>query len=141
MTNAFLIGEKLYLRPLTRTDAPTLVSFLNDSQITRTLDRWRPMNIKAEEEWIDSLYSSETQVTLGIVSILTDKLIGATDLRDIKRTGRKASFGIMIGAKDEWHKGHCTDATRLMIRLGFETINLNRIELHVYANNTYAIRA
>lgn len=37
MKNPFLIGTKIYLRPLEREDAPLLVSWVNDAEVTRTL--------------------------------------------------------------------------------------------------------
>jgi len=45
-----------------------------------------------------------------------------------------------IGEKAYWSQGHGTDAVRLLLRYGFNELNLNRICLHVYSFNTRAIR-
>jgi RimJ/RimL family protein N-acetyltransferase len=135
-----LIGDKLYLRPLERADAPFLTSYMNDPDVTRTLEARRPMSLQGEEAWIDSLCKSDREVVLGIVVKKTDRLIGATDLHEIRLQDRKAGFGIAIGAKDEWNKGYGSEATRLMLKYGFQTLNLHRIVLRVYANNPHALR-
>ena len=53
---------------------------------------------------------------------------------------RKAEFGINLGDVAYQNKGFGTEAARLAIRFGFEELNLNRIGLSVFANNTRAIR-
>lgn len=47
----------------------------------------------------------------------------------------------MLGEKAWWNKGYGTEAMRLMLRHGFETLNLHRIWLQVYANNQRGLRA
>jgi RimJ/RimL family protein N-acetyltransferase len=53
---------------------------------------------------------------------------------------RSACFGITIGAKDEWGKGYGTETTVLMVRYAFETLNLNRVWLHVFEYNQRGLR-
>jgi len=45
------------------------------------------------------------------------------------------------GEKAEWSKGYATEATHLLIGHAFETLNLNRVWLHVYDKNPRALRA
>src|SRR5262249_50692365 len=67
-----------------------------------------------------------------------DLLIGAAGLHDIDLRNRHAWFGITIGDKSAWGKGHGTEATRLILELAFGTLNLNRVFLHVYEYNERA---
>ena len=55
--------------------------------------------------------------------------------------GLGLNFGIVIGAKSEWGKGYGTEATSLMVQYAFETLNLNRVWLHVYEFNTRGTEA
>jgi RimJ/RimL family protein N-acetyltransferase len=68
-------------------------------------------------------------------------LIGATGLEQIDFRNRHAKFGIFIGAKEEWGKGYGTEATHLVTQHAFLTLNLNRVWLHVVADNERGIRA
>jgi RimJ/RimL family protein N-acetyltransferase len=141
MKNPFLIGEKIYLRPLEREDAPLFVIWLNDVDVTRTLMFKGPLNRQMEEAFLDNLYQDEHRLILGIIDNLTNTLIGATGLEQIDFRHRHAKFGIFIGAKNEWGKGYGTEATRLITQHAFMALNLNRVWLHVVADNRRGIRA
>ena len=135
MQNPFLIGPTVYLRPLEREDAPTLVTWMNDPEVTRFLRRRGPINRIAEEAFLRRLSESTTDVVLGIVVREADRFIGVTGLHQFETRHRHAMFGITLGDKTAWGKGYGTEATRLMVRHAFETLNLNRVWLQVYEYN------
>jgi RimJ/RimL family protein N-acetyltransferase len=141
MKNPFLIGTNVYLRPLEREDAAQIVAWLNDPEITHSLTLYRPLSRRAEEDYLDKLAASEPEIGLGIAVRETDRLIGVTGLKDLDVKNRSACFGIVIGEKAEWDKGHGTEATALMVRYAFETLNLNRVWLHVLEYNQRGVRA
>jgi len=141
MQNPFLIGERIYLRPLEREDAKIFLPWVNDPDVIRTLMMHTPKNLKAEEEWIEGLYKDDKNIVLGIVVKESDKLIGSTGLHQIDYKNSHAMYGILIGDKAEWDKGYGTETTKLMLQYGFETLNLHRIYLLVYEYNHRAIRA
>jgi RimJ/RimL family protein N-acetyltransferase len=135
VNNPFLVGTNVYLRPLEREDARLVVPWVNDPEVTRTLLMYRPMTLKAEEEFIDRIANADDQVAVGIALRQGDRLIGVTGLHQIDHRSRHAAFGILIGDKSEWGKGHGTEATRLIVGYGFHTLNLHRVWLHVHAHN------
>jgi len=139
--NPFLIGNKIYLRPLEREDAPQCVTWLNDPEVTRNLRAYLPLNLRAEEDFIASLYQNDQEITLGICLRETDQLLGGTGLHRIDHRSRHAAFGILIGEKTAWGKGYGPEATGLLVRYAFETLNLNRVWLHVYEYNQRGLRA
>ncbi|HEX9680299.1 MAG TPA: GNAT family protein, partial [Anaerolineales bacterium] len=51
-----------------------------------------------------------------------------------------AELGIMLGEKTLWGRGYGTDTMRILVRHGFDTLNLNRIFLRVYESNLRAMR-
>ncbi|HVN87809.1 MAG TPA: GNAT family protein [Candidatus Binatia bacterium] len=140
MKNPFRIGSAIYLRPLEREDAPLFVTWLNDPEVTRTLNVYRPVDLPSEEEFIATIPKSDTDFVFGVALIATDHLIGTTGLHDVDWKNRHASFGINVGAKHEWGKGYGTDATVLTLQYAFETLNLHRVRLLVYEHNARAIR-
>jgi ribosomal-protein-alanine N-acetyltransferase len=141
MLRPFLIGKQIYLRPLEREDAPALAAWINDPEVRRTLNRYQPINLREEEEFITRSAQSEHDLGLGIVLTDGDRLIGAAGLHRMDFKNRHACFGIFIGDKAEWGKGHGHEATSLLLKHGFETLNLNRIWLMVFEYNLRGIRA
>src|SRR5262249_38238823 len=77
-------------------------------------------------------------VTLGVVVRATDQLIGTAGLHQIDHRTRQAAFGISLGDKAAWGHGYGTEVTRLVVGHAFETLNLNRVWLHVFEYNPRA---
>lgn len=139
MHNPFLIGDKIYLRPLEKADAPKLVPWVNDPDVTRNLTFYRPMNGAVEEQFIEKSAQDDAAVVVGIAEKTEDQLIGVCGLQQIDWRCRRGLLGVMVGEKAEWGKGYGSEATRLLIGHGFHTLNLNRIWLHVYEYNAAAL--
>jgi RimJ/RimL family protein N-acetyltransferase len=136
--NPFLIAEEIYLRPLEVADAPVLVQWLNDPDVTRFLLRHHPMSLHAEEEFLHQAAENETDVRLGIALRETDQLIGTAGLHPEYRC-RTARFGIFFGDESFRNRGFGTTVTRMMVNHAFDTLNLNRVWLHVYEYNPRGI--
>lgn len=141
MKNPYLIGETTYLRPLDCEDAATLQRFINDPAISRNLLVYRPFTLAMELEHLDAAGKNTDDVLLGICLKSDDQLIGMTGLHRIHPKDRRAEFGIAIGDQRQWGKGYGSEVTRLMTALAFDTLNLNRVSLVVYAFNERGIRA
>lgn len=134
-------GQRIYFRPVELSDEACLRRWVNDPRVWRTLGSVLPKNGVVEKQWIESLYKSTTDVVFGIVLKDSHELIGVTGLHRIAPINRKAVFGISIGNVARHNQGYGTEAARLVVRYGFEELNLNRIELEVFANNFRGIRA
>jgi RimJ/RimL family protein N-acetyltransferase len=140
MHNPFLIGPTVYLRPLEREDARPLVAWLNDPEVSRFLRAYRPLTLAAEEEFLRRLSESDKDLALAIMTRAAGQFIGVTGLHDVDPRNRHAQLGIALGDKDAWGRGYGTEATRLLVRHAFDTLNLNRVWLHVYEYNPRALR-
>ena len=141
MKNPFLIGERVYLRPLDEADLDRCLGWINDPEVISTLGRRFPMSATLEREWLTGQYKSEKALSLAIVVKDGDRHIGNCGFNDIDYVNRKAVFGILIGEKDQWGKGYGPEAARLIVDYGFNQLNLHRISLTVYSNNPRAIRS
>ncbi len=141
MRNPFLVGEKIYLRPLERDDAIILLPWVNDPDVIATLMMYTPKNLQTELEFIERAYKSDTEIILGVALKGSDKLIGTTGLHRIDWKNRHCMFGILIGDKTEWGKGYGTETTRVMVNYAFEILGMHRVWLHVYEYNQRGIRA
>jgi RimJ/RimL family protein N-acetyltransferase len=117
-----------------------LRGWVSDPAKWSTLGRFLPVNDVREREWIEKLYKDDRDIALGIAVKEGDRLIGVAGLHAISPVNRSATFGIIIGDREFQSKGYGTEATRLMLKYGFEELNLNRIELAVFADHERAVR-
>ena len=139
MQNPFIIGDKVYLRPLDEGDIDSFVLWLNDEEVRQYLSRMSPLNNIREKEFIEGLYKDDREIVLGIALKENDQLIGNLALHHISLPFRHAGLGIVIGDKSCWSKGYGTEALNLMLGYGFDQLNLHRIFLTVFSFNERAI--
>ncbi len=133
-------GERIYFSTLELEDAPVLERWINDPRIWLNLTMRPPINAPREQGWIEKLGNDPTECAFGIVVRTDDRLIGTVGLHRIHAANRSAMLGISIGDTTHHNRGYGTEAVRLILRYGFEELNLNRIGLSVYAHNLRAIR-
>lgn len=138
-----IYGERIRFRRVEKTDIPLFVEWINDPVVTEGLSLYLPMGLWEEEEWFESL-AKNPQAERPLVVEIPDgdgwRAIGNVGVHNIDSVARSAEVGIMLGDKSIWNQGYGTEAMRLLLKHGFETLNLNRIQLYVYEKNTWAIR-
>ena len=54
---------------------------------------------------------------------------------------RTAELGLVIGEKDQWDKGHGTEVSWLVTKYAFLTLNLNKINARIFAENERSLKA
>lgn len=143
MKKPFIVGNKIYLRPLEPEDLnERYLSWLNNPEVNRYLESGTfPYTKDKLEKFYEQVSNSPDQVILAIADRKTDHHIGNVKFGPINWVHRKATLGILIGDKKFWGKGISAEATRLMVEYGFFRLNLRRIELGVYAEHGAAIRS
>ena len=138
-----IISERIRLRAIEREDTPRFVEWLNDLEVTAGLLIHLPLASWDETRWFENLANQPTEQRPLAVEARQPGgpwvHIGNTGLHNINWTARSAEFGIFIGDKTFWNDGYGTEATRLMLKHGFETLNLNRIGLDVFETNLRAV--
>ena len=140
MENPFLIGEKIYLRPVEAEDAKFLSKGENDPIVREALFLALPVSLTNEQEKIEQLIKSKDAIILIIVEKETNQSVGQTAFFRIDFISRAAVFYLAILDPACWSKRFGSEATKLMVDYAFKTLNLNRIQLHVCAENTPAIK-
>jgi RimJ/RimL family protein N-acetyltransferase len=136
-------GEQVFLRPSERVDLPLFVRWFNDADVLRNLAMRAPMSDAAEEAWFDRMLAAQGSTDYHfVICLLADaRPIGTIGLHRLDLLNGTAEFGIAIGEKSEWNKGHGTDALRAICDFGFGALRLERIGLEVYAGNDRARRS
>ncbi len=134
-------GRLIRLRAREPEDAPLLHAWFNDASVTEHLSMRYPLSHEQEERFVSGAsVTGYFAANFAVVTRDDGRLIGGAELRDVSPENRTAILGITIGDKACWDGGYGTDTIRTICRFGFEMMNLNRIELDVFAENARARR-
>lgn len=139
-----IYANRILLRADERADLPLFVQWLNDPEVQEGLSAHLPMSQVEEEQWYENMLKTPRDEHPFAIEIRTAdggwKLIGNCSFFGFNWRCRSAEVGIFIGDKSYWNQGYGTEVMQWMIKHGFETLNLNRVFLRVFATNTRAIR-
>ncbi|MAT43974.1 MAG: GNAT family N-acetyltransferase [Anaerolineaceae bacterium] len=137
-----ITGTKCYLSPCVTADAEQWTRWLNDLEVAIPLgdEAYELITQTNQENTIKEITADGNKV-FTIVDRETDQPIGRCLLFFINSVDRRAMMGIFIGEKQYWNQGYGTEATQLLLDYAFNLLNLNRVELGVFAFNQRGIQA
>lgn len=141
---SIIYGKRIRLRAVEREDLRIFHDWVNDPEVTRGLALYLPMSTVEEEHWYENMLKRDAHEKTFSVEARKGKgwkLIGNCGVFELSPVHRGGELGIMIGAKEEWDKGYGAETMTLLLRHCFETLNLNRAFLRVYAENVRAVRS
>jgi RimJ/RimL family protein N-acetyltransferase len=124
-----MIGERIYLRILERTDIPTTQKWINDSEMSAIMGYLPTKSLVNQEKWYDSLLNDNTRYIFAICFIENNEHIGNVALGKIDYVSRNAMFSIFIYEKKYRQNGYGSEATRLMLGFAFNRLNLHKVYL------------
>lgn len=137
----FIRGEKIDLVCLTKADAASVHRWNSDMDI---IFHWGnqpfPADLKATEEWLESMYKHKTCLMLGIQLRENDTLIGMGGLSHIEWPWRRAELTMCIGEKEYQGKGYGQEVTMRILQHAFIKLNLHSVMLRVISYNQRGIK-
>lgn len=139
-----IYGERIRLRAPEREDLPRFVAWLNDPDVRNNLLLFLPFSLVEEERWFENMLQQPPDEHPMMIEIRDGdawKPIGNCSFNTLNWRCHSGELGIFIGEKSQWNKGYGTETMRLLLRHGFNTLNLNRIYLRVFETNLGGIRA
>ena len=139
-----IYGERIRLRHIEREDLPRFVAWLNDPEVRQGLSLYLPLSQATEEQWFENMLKrpkDEHPFAIEIKAGEGWEMIGNCGIFSIDWRNRSAEIGIFIGEKRYWNQGYGAETMRLLLRHGFNTLNLHRLFLRVFENNARAVRA
>lgn len=142
MHNAFIAGERAYLRGIQPEDATDdYLSWLNHPDIMQGLvSGTRPTTRRELLDYIETTVDNPNSVMFAICDRENDRHIGNIKIDSFDWISRVGEMGILIGNRDYWGKGIGQEACTLLLTYAFETLNLRKVELCVFSNNPGARR-
>jgi RimJ/RimL family protein N-acetyltransferase len=132
-----IVGERIYLSPISLEDVERYTAWLNDFAVTRFLTL-ASVQVTLQGER-DALANLSKEQSYAIVEKGTDELLGNCGIFAVEATHRSAEVGIFIGDEARMGKGYGTEALRLLCDFGFNTLNLRSIRLRTYSFNERAV--
>ena len=122
--------ERLILRKLSMLDVYDVFEYASVPEIAEHV-MWQHHRSKADSmhflRVVVQQYQNGTPSPWGIVYKENNKLIGTGGFHLWNFEHRKAEIGYALSAA-YWNKGIMTEVLKVMIKFGFENLNLNRIE-------------
>ena len=125
----FLQGRTIYLRALNEHDIfGNYSKWLNDLEITKFNSHGRfPMTVEKLLNFVQMSTQSNTSLVMAVVNTENDDHIGNISLQSINWIDRNAEIAFLLGEKSYWGKGIMLEAGKLIIKHGFNSLNLHRI--------------
>lgn len=137
-----LTGERVKLTSIREADIDAIISWDDDIEFMHNLMSGPayPRPEIAQREWWTERLKSKDQYHFAIRLSETDQIVGTFHIQDIEWTNQVGWFSIGIGGADTRGKGYGTEALSLGLDFAFNSLNLHRLALGVFAFNEPAIR-
>lgn len=139
---ARVTGERITLREYRQEDLGDIRAWVTSEETIRYIGGafWRPQTWEQTEAFLQRQLNGDAG---GVSFVISDKdtlsYRGQCDLMMVDNRARKAELAVVIPEKYAG-RGIGAEAVRLLCRYAFETMNLNRVYLNVYADNRRAVR-
>lgn len=140
-SNPTLEGQLVTLRPFEEADIAPAWEMINDpvgNDLTATTESFSFDQIV---DWYRSREIQRDRIDLAIVERATGEFAGEVVLNSYQAESNACSFRISLRGQAWFGRGLGTEATRLIVRYGFDRLALERIELEVLERNPRARRA
>lgn len=141
--NAVRIGERVYLRPLRKSDAKLVAQWARQE----TEPEWsngRPVyTASSVQKWFEELQKDEPQDWIRFAVCLreNDEMIGVVGIDDIDYQNRCAESESEISRPEYRGSGYGTEAKHLLFDYAFNTLGLHSLQSWVFFPNTRSAAA
>lgn len=138
----FLEGKSVYLRPIENEDLDLFYEkALWDKKGRRLTGTQTVFNRLGVQKWFETISADSSRIDLIICLQENNQPIGDIAVLDIDHLNRNAIVRISIFDQKFWGNGYGTEAMSLLLKYGFDILNLHRIGLDVYEYNERGIKS
>ena len=132
-------GSLVRLRPPTPEEAPAVIAWFEDVEVTRYLLVRHPPSIQMEKEWLDRMARSPDDVVWFVE--FKGQLVGVTALHMIDWKNGCATTGTVIGDKSVWGKGLGLEVMQLRGKYAFTQLPLRKLKSGYIDGNEASAKA
>lgn len=135
-----IAGARVVLRPVDERDTDDVVRWRAEPAVAAQLFSERPPTRAEHLAWLARLRPDGDRREFIIVERAAGRAVGTIGLSQLDRRYRRAEYGLLIGEPAARGKGMAAEASRLLLQHAFTALGLNRVYLHVLADNDAALR-
>lgn len=129
--------ERLVLRQVTNNDAEDMLKYLSDQTVMEYygLEPFKSIDDAVEEIlWYQSILEESTGIRWGITLKGQERVIGSCGFLNLAAQHYRSEIGFEL-SKDYWGQGIASEALEVVIKFGFEHLNLQRIQALIEPQN------
>ncbi len=128
-------GKHVNLRAIQQADLEPLRQWRNKPELRRYFREYREISPEMQQKWFEKSVLSDPSVRMFAIERKSDgALMGACGLCYIDPINQNADFSIYLGIDDLYiDEKFASDAGKLLIKYGFEELNLHRIWAEIYS--------
>ncbi len=137
-----ILGERVMLREYREQDLEHIRNWVNDPESTSNLSNIfvRPHTEAMTQRFVERVMRNDDPD--GFYFVIADRrdesYLGQVDITGVDWYLRMGRLGVVIPDPENRGRGYGSEAMKLIIGYAFNRINLNKIELDVYAFNSAA---
>lgn len=138
-----LESERLIYREVKLEDVEDIFKIYSDPEVAK-YDWYEPINTKDRAISIINNYKDEfknkEEITWGVARKDDNKIIGFCNLGDFDDDAIRSEIGYGF-KRSEWNKGYATETIKTLVKFGFQSMCLNRVEAIVTLGNDASVKA
>jgi RimJ/RimL family protein N-acetyltransferase len=139
MNGPIIQGKLVTLRPPRPDDAPVMITWFEDMEVTRFLSLRHPPSIEMEKEWLEKMARSPDHIVWVIE--YQGRAVGTTAIHLIDWKNGSATTGTVIGDKSVWGQGLGRELMRLRARYAFTQLPLRKLKSAYVDGNDASAKA
>lgn len=130
--------ERLLLKPVESEDLKFLLDLRWDEDVMEYLIH-DPISFKNQVDWFNALKKNDLALSIFLKEEDKLRIIGTIGLYDMHPRHQRATWRLRISPSFQGH-GYATEASRLLLDYGFNTLNLNKIFSDSFADNEVILK-
>src|SRR5262249_17040238 len=136
--------ERVLLRRIDQREALTIYPHMADADLWRYRNIDMPRSVGDVAAYIHTTcersFMARESLVLGIEWRPTRQIVGMVGLVGIDQAGRRAELGSLWLTRSLWGRGVAHEACQLLIDYAFGPLELQRLDVLIYAGNTRSLR-